>query len=207
MKNILITYFSESGSTQEIAQIIAKSFGSENTNVKPVTEIQKLNCDAVIIGTPNWYGKPAPQVAKFIKKYESELAELPVALFFSCMDCYQSDPEQHPDWQIYCDSHFQTQMVETGKSSSWEKGHAVSTYITNLQKISNKLNIKSIAFFKGRLNFKKISFFNALVMRFICLINKKIKQGDYLQKQDVAKWGNILSELIQPNEKTKTPPK
>ncbi len=91
MTKILITYFSESGSTQEIAETLAKALNYESIEVLKVSDVQNLNYDAVIIGTPNWYGKPTPQVAKFIKKHEAKLAELPVALFFSCMDCYQSE--------------------------------------------------------------------------------------------------------------------
>ncbi len=60
MKKILITYFSESGSTQEIAEILAKSLNYESIEVLKVSDVQNLNYDAVIIGTPNWYGKPTP---------------------------------------------------------------------------------------------------------------------------------------------------
>ncbi len=191
MEKTLITYFSESGSTEEIAKIIGQSLEGENVEILPVSEVKDLAYKAVIIGTPNWYGKPTPQVGKFIKKYENQLAELPVAFFFSCMDCYQTKA-QPENVQIFCDRHFAEQMITTPKVSSWEKSHATTTYLTNLKEFSNKLNLKSIAFFKGRLEFKKISFGNALVMRFICLINKKIKQGDYLQKQDVTEWAKML---------------
>ncbi len=190
MKKILITYYSESGSTKEMAEIIARNIDVDTIDVLQVEKVQHLNYDAVIIGTPNWYGKPTPEVINFIKKHEKELAKRPIAFFFSCMDCYQTGKINQTE--IYCDSHFKHQVIKDKKLSSWEKSHAVSTYLDNLQKTSKMLNIGSIAFFKGRLDFKKLSFFNALVMRFICLINKKIKPGDYYKKQDITEWSREL---------------
>ncbi len=199
MGKILITYFSESGSTKEMAEIIARNIASATIDVLQVQEVRHLNYDAVIIGTPNWYGKPAPTVIKFIKKYENDLAKHSIAFFFSCMDCYQTKHSKQADTLVYCDSHFKHQVIKDKKLSSWEKSHAVGTYLSNLQKVSDKLNIQSIAFFKGRLDFKRISFFNALVMRFICLINKKIKPGNYYKKQDIIKWCSELENIFFEN--------
>ncbi len=196
MKKILITYYSGSGSTQEMAKIIAQNLQCDTVDVLSVSEVQHLNYDMVILGSPNWYGKPTPKVIKFIKKHEKELAKRPIAFFFSCMDCYQTKHSKQTDILVYCDSYFKYQVIKDKKLSSWEKSHAVSTYFDNLQKISNKLNISSIAFFKGRLDFKKLSFFNALVMRFICLINKKIKPGDYYKQQDVMEWSKTLEKVF-----------
>ncbi len=196
MKKLLITYFTESGSTQEIAKIIAKNSPYDSTDILPVSEVQYLNYDAIVIGTPNWYGNPTPKVVNFIKKHEKELSTLPIAFFFSCMDCYQTGKIEQ--LEVYCDSYFKDQIIEAQNLSSWKKNHAVDIYLRNLQKISNQLNIQSIAFFKGRLDFKKISFFNALVMRFICLINKKIKPGNYYQQQDVIDWSKKLTTSLTP---------
>ncbi len=196
MKKLLIAYYSESGSTKEMAETMAQNINGKNIDVLPVSEVKHLNYDAVILGTPNWYGKPTPKVVRFIKKYENELAQLPLAFFFSCMDCYKTEQAENLNIQIYCDSHFKNQVKPSNQLTSWEKSHAVNTYFNNLNKISNRLNIQSVAFFKGRLNFKKLSFFNALVMRFICLINKKIKQGDYFKRQDLIEWSNELKEHL-----------
>ncbi len=196
MKKLLIAYYSESGSTKEMAETMAQNINGKNIDILSVSEVKHLNYDAVILGTPNWYGKPTPKVAQFIKKHENELAQLPLAFFFSCMDCYKTEQTEDLNIQIYCDSHFKNQFKPSNQLTSWERSHAVNTYINNLNKISNRLNIQSLAFFKGRLNFKKLSFFNALVMRFICLINKKIKQGDYFKQQDLIEWSNELKEHL-----------
>lgn len=193
MNSILITYFSESGSTAEIAQTIADTSNFEKVDVCHISEVKHLNYDAIIIGSPNWYGNLSPAVVQFIKEHEDKIAKMPLAIFFSCMDCYPNSAPSEIPLQIFCDSHFKHQTIKgKASSSSWEKSHAVSTYLNNLNKVSNKLNLKSIAFFKGRLNFKKISFTNAMVMRFICLINKKVKPGNYINPQDVAEWSKSL---------------
>ncbi len=199
MKKILVAYHSESGSTKEMAEIIAAKIAGNNIDILPAAEVTHLNYNAVILGSPNWYGKPAPEIVQFVKKYENELAELPLAFFFSCMDCYKTEQCGNLGVQIYCDSNFREQNKHSGKLTAWEKSHTVSSYFSNLSKLNNRLNIQFLAFFKGRLNFNKISFFHALLMRFICVVNKKMKQGDYFKEQDLAEWSMELGKAFAIN--------
>lgn len=188
MKRVLVTYYSDSGSTEEIAQIISQTITNIQIDVKPIAQVVDLKYDAIIIGSPNKYGKPAHDIIRFIKDNEAELSKIPITFFFSCMDCYMQEESPKGGIGIYCDSHFGKLSDTTQKLSSWEKSHAVSTYLDNLKKISSNLKIQSLAFFKGRLDFSRLKFFDALVMRFICLINKNIRQGDYLIKKDIEEW-------------------
>ncbi len=199
MKKILVAYYSESGSTREMAEIIAANIAGNEIDVLPVAEVAHLNYTAVILGSPNWYGKPVPEVVQFVKKYENELAELPLAFFFSCMDCYKTEQSGNLGVQIYCDSNFREQNTHSGRLSAWEKSHTVSSYFSNLSKLNRRLNVQSLAFFKGRLNFNKISFFHALLMRFICVVNTKIRQGDYFKEQDLAEWSMELGKVLSIN--------
>lgn len=192
MKKILVAYYSESGSTKEIAVEIGKQFTSALVDVLTVQEVDHLAYDIIVLGSPNRYGKPATELIQFLKKNEAKLTKIPIAFFFSCMDCYRTDQESNLDIDVYCDSNFQDQIRDLNKLSSWEKSHVVSSYLENLTGISKDINIQSIAFFKGRLDFKKLSFFNALVMRLVCLLNKNIKKGDYFKSKDIIDWSYNL---------------
>lgn len=188
MKKILITYYSESGSTKEIAKVIFNTISNYQVDVLEVTKVEHLNYDGIIIGTPNMYGKPAPRIIKFLKQHEDKLQTISIHIFFSCMDCYLDNEMENHQIEIYTDSNLSKEIKEMETMNSWERSHAVTTYLTNLMDIVPTLNISSIAFFKGRLQFKSLSFFNSMVMRAICLMNRNIKQGDYYKRQDVETW-------------------
>ncbi len=69
MAKVLITYFSATGNTEKMARLIAD--GAEKAHgqvtVKPTGEVdagQLLDYDAIIIGSPTYYGAPAAAVRK-----------------------------------------------------------------------------------------------------------------------------------------------
>ena len=196
MIKVLITYYSESGSTKEIAELIASQLTYVKTEVLEITQINNLNYDKIIIGTPNMFGKPAPKIIKFLKLKNKELSNIPVIIYFTCMDFYDIPEKQNIAYKIYKDSHFQDNIKEV-MESSWEKSHSILSYADNLNKIAPELNIISMAFFKGRLILKNLSLIKSLVMRFICLINKNINEGNYFKHQDVKSWINNLEPLIK----------
>jgi NAD(P)H dehydrogenase (quinone) len=75
---ILITYHSESGKTETMAQAIAK--GVEQVNgvayiLKPVQEVleeEVLNASAIILGSPVYNANMAPQMQEFINSWSLE---------------------------------------------------------------------------------------------------------------------------------------
>ena len=202
MHKILITYYSESDSTKQIAKIIFDTIINYDVDLIEVSKVEHLNYDGIIIGTPNMYGKPAPKIIKFLEKNEDKLLTKPIYLFFTCMDCYLDNGIKEDDVEIYTDSNLSENINVLERMNSWEKSHAVSTYIHNLKTILPSLHISSFAFFKGRLRFKSLPFFNSMVMRMICLMNRKIKQGDYYKRQDVETWikqKDFFAELLTSN--------
>ena len=61
MKNLLIVYHSQSGNTEAMAKAIAEGARAAGADValKKAVEANAadiLNCDAVAIGTPNYFG-------------------------------------------------------------------------------------------------------------------------------------------------------
>ncbi|MBL4559793.1 MAG: hypothetical protein JKX79_02295 [Labilibaculum sp.] len=202
MQKILVTYYSESGSTKQIAKIIFDTIINYDVDLMEVSKVEHLNYDGVIIGTPNMYGKPAPKIIKFLEKNEDKLLTKPIHLFFTCMDCYLDNEIKEHNVEIYTDSNLSGKINILERMNSWEKSHAVSTYIRNLKTILPSLTISSLAFFKGRLRFKSLSLFNSMVMRIVCLVNRNIKQGDYYKRQDVEIWikqKDFFAELLTSN--------
>ncbi len=71
MAKVLITYYSQSGNTKAMAKEVeegAKLTGAQVTT-KPVGQVsakELLDYDAIIIGSPTYYGLPAAQIKKLI---------------------------------------------------------------------------------------------------------------------------------------------
>ncbi|MCX7940914.1 MAG: flavodoxin domain-containing protein [Endomicrobia bacterium] len=71
MAKILIVYYSETGNTKKMAEVIAEGVKEEKVDVvvKNVEEIQAkefLEYDGIIIGSPTYYGLPAYQIKKLL---------------------------------------------------------------------------------------------------------------------------------------------
>ncbi len=72
MAKILIIYYSESGNTAEMAQLIAEGVKMKEdveVNVKDVSDArveELLEVEGVIIGSPTYYGSMAAEIKKFI---------------------------------------------------------------------------------------------------------------------------------------------
>jgi Flavodoxin len=191
-KKVLIIYYTETGSTLDVATLLATHLS--NASVKDIKEDPDVSADFIILCTPNKYGKPVPPVIRFIKKYYNQLADIPVSICFTCMDCYDfpENERQYP-CKIYKDSYFSSQEKEMRLMNKWEKDHSVMSYIQSVNNVLPPASLHSIAFFKGNLSFKKLSFFDSLIMRFISFINPKIKPGYYLNKEDVIRRARELS--------------
>lgn len=68
---ILVIYYSRSGNTQQMAELITKGVKSENVEVelKDVAEvkaIELLDYDGIIIGSPTYYGSMAYQIKQLL---------------------------------------------------------------------------------------------------------------------------------------------
>jgi len=71
MSKLLVTYYSRSGNTKAMAEIIANEFtnNGEDVTLLPVTEVvidSLIDYDGIFIGTPVYYGSMAAEVKKLI---------------------------------------------------------------------------------------------------------------------------------------------
>jgi len=81
MAKILISYFSSTGNTKKMAELIASGAekGGGEVAVKSIAETsaaELLDYDAIIIGSPTYYGAPAAEVRKLFDdsvKYHGQL--------------------------------------------------------------------------------------------------------------------------------------
>ena len=92
---ILVAYASKRGSTVGIAQSVGKELQSAGYRVD-VTELKTVSSlagyNAVVIGGPMYMGKIEGDFRKFVRRYQGELAKLPVAAFVVGLAPVSKDP-------------------------------------------------------------------------------------------------------------------
>jgi len=71
MAKAIVIYYSRSGNTQKMAEIIAKAMKEAGLSVdcKPVSDVKAedlLNYDAIVIGSPTYYGHMAGAIKQLI---------------------------------------------------------------------------------------------------------------------------------------------
>lgn len=83
MIQVLIGYYSKSGTTKTMAKEIAEGASEEDSDVevvlKSIEEIdleEVLNYEAIVLGSPTYYGSPAAQIEKFIDESVSHHGDL-----------------------------------------------------------------------------------------------------------------------------------
>ncbi|MBC8526706.1 MAG: flavodoxin domain-containing protein [Candidatus Cloacimonetes bacterium] len=194
-KKILITYDTESGSTREVAEIIGEEMDKlkAESDVRNIVDVDNISeYDTIIIGSPNWYGKPTPKIKKFLKKHNQELMQKPFAFFFTCMCLTKIEGENSPDLSVFQDPQFNIIPKLKNEMNMWEKSHAGSFYIKQLSKIIPDVKPVSVAVFKGGLDFSRLSFFHKIVMKLITLMIKEVQSGEYLNPDAVREWTEKL---------------
>lgn len=79
-KNILIPYFSQSGNTKKLADMIQAATGGVLYDIGAKAAAPALDgVDLILVGTPNWSATLVPPVAEFLKGLD--LAGKTVAVF------------------------------------------------------------------------------------------------------------------------------
>ena len=82
--SILVTYATRFGSTEEVAEAVAKTLRDSGYTVdcRPTVEVQSLDeYDAVVLGSAVNYANWLPPAIDFVREHQDALVEVPVALF------------------------------------------------------------------------------------------------------------------------------
>ena len=194
-KKVLIIYDTESGSTKEVAEIIGEEMNrlKAESDVRNIIDIDDISeYDVIIVGSPNWYGKPTPKIKKFLQRHNKELMQKPFSFFFTCMCLTKIAGENSPESIVYEDPQFNIIPKPENEMNMWQKSHTCSFYRKQLSKIIPNVKPVSVAVFKGRLDFGRLNFFHKVLMKFITWIVKEVEIEEYLNPNAISEWSKIL---------------
>ena len=170
-RNILVTYASKYGATEEIAEKIGEVLRQAGlqADVLPVDGIRDLNpYKAVILGSAVYIGKWHKEAAEFLQTNEKILANRPVWLF-------SSGP--------------------TGEGDPVELLEGVRLPAA-LQPVADRIQPRDIAVFHGYINPDKINFIEKWAIK--SLVKKPV--GDFRDWDSIVTWSTTIADTLKDAE-------
>ncbi|HSW56969.1 MAG TPA: flavodoxin domain-containing protein [Dehalococcoidales bacterium] len=154
---VLVAYASKYGSTREIAekiaQILAQSgFETETLAAERVSGLADYK--AVILGSAAYIGNWRAPAAKFVRKFEQELARVPVWIF-------SSGP------------------LGSGDAMEEMKGWK---YPKSLEPVISRINPRDITVFHGRANFEKMNVLERWMMQRLKQSGSDARRWDLIEE-------------------------
>ena len=193
MNKILVTYATNSGSTAEVAQAIMDEIQKSGAQVDllPIAEVRDLaNYSAVVLGAPMIMGWHRSAV-QFLHKNKSVLANLPLAVFVTCMSLTKSGETEFHGEPISIDEALPKPPKITGHLSLKERYSLVSNYLGPIHQACARKPV-SVGIFGGQLNFSHMQWW---AMIFVVLI-LQAQAGDHRNWPFIRQWAGGLPGLF-----------
>lgn len=194
MKNVLIVYTTNSGSTEEIAGVIAEELGKngDQVSLQRLEQVDSLDAyDAVVIGAPMILGWHR-MARNFVRKHQPALAGKQVAYFFTAMRLTQTPGERIGAIPLFIDPVLARPPEKPGRMSFKERYATPVNYLTPVLKSAPKIRPVSAAFFGGKLELFRLHW---LQMLFVMLVIRA-QPGDFRNWPAIREWaGGLRSRL------------
>jgi|WetSurMetagenome_2_1015567.scaffolds.fasta_scaffold72882_2 menaquinone-dependent protoporphyrinogen IX oxidase len=197
-KRILLAYTTHMGSTVHVANAIAEELEKEGSpvDIKRVEEVNTLDgYSAAIIGGPvimGWHR----QAIKFIKKYNKQLAAIPVAYFFTAKSLTKLGTQRIESVSIQVDPLLAKPPKNSGRLSFRENYATVQNYLWPALKAAPLVRPFAAGFFGGILNMGNMKWYEILFV----LLFVQAKPGGEHNFPFIRKWTEELREEISKRE-------
>lgn len=190
----LVTYATNSGSTQEVAEAVAEEVRKSGVAVdlRPLEEADDLSAyTAVVIGAPMILGWHRGAV-RFIKKHQQTLSQRQVAYFMTAMSLTKTGESRFDGIPLLIDPNLPKEPGDPVRMSLSEKYATVQRYLGSVLKSVPKVRPTSVAFFGGKLEYFRLKL---IQMLFVMLIIRA-QPGDRRNWPAIREWaGNLPRNL------------
>jgi menaquinone-dependent protoporphyrinogen oxidase len=193
MKKILVAYATNSGSTAEVAHMIAEELqeSGDKVGVRQVGEAGGLEVyDALVLGAPMILGWHR-QALRFLRRNKAALRRIPVAVFVTCMSLTETGETIVQGVPVTVDEKLPKLPRNSSRSSFKERYSQVSNY---LRPILRACPVKpvSVGVFGGRLDYAHMQWW---AMIFVVLI-LQAQAGDKRNWDTIRAWAKSLPALF-----------
>jgi menaquinone-dependent protoporphyrinogen IX oxidase len=185
-KPVLVAYTTNSGSTESVAQAVAKELGKTGASVevRRLEEVPNLELyRAVVVGAPmilGWHRS----ARRFVEENQQALSALPVAYFFTAMSLTQTGETSVEGIPVSVDARLATAPKKAGHLSFRERYATVSHYLGPVLKEAPLVKPVSVAFFGGKLELFRLKL---LQMLFVMLVIRA-EPGDLRNWAAIREW-------------------
>jgi menaquinone-dependent protoporphyrinogen IX oxidase len=196
MKNILITYTTNAGSTADVAETIAKAIQNKSfqVEIKPLSEVKDLaTYDAIIIGAPMIVGWHR-DAKKFLQAHRDELSHKPFACFLTAMSLTKTRETEIDSIPIQVDPGLAQEPHNSKRFSIKELYALPRNYVRPILKSASPAKPVGVGLFGGSLNLFTLSW----PARIFVLLAIRAKPGDLRDEDFINNWAvNLRSQLIK----------
>ena len=190
MSEILIAYSTNTGSTLDVAQVIADELVQKgnNVSVKNISDIDDVKAyDSVLIGAPmilGWHKK----AKQFLHKHRRVLSKKKCAYFCTAVSITKYGAEQGSGIPVFIDPFTAKAPLDVQKMTFREKYALPENYILPILKQAPDVKPISIALFGGNLDMSKLNFFEMIFVMAVI----RAQPGDYRNWDAIRQWANNL---------------
>jgi menaquinone-dependent protoporphyrinogen IX oxidase len=192
MNKILVTYATNAGSTAKIAQAVADELAKRaEVEVLPLEKVATLEAySAVVLGAPMILGWHRGALA-FLKRHQTALSRVPVALFITCMNLTQTGEASINGIPVFVDEKLPHPPQNPGRLSLKERYSDPKNYLAPIFKAAPAVKPISIAFFGGSLQYFNLQWWAAIFALLIILATP----GDKRNWNAIETWaGGLFSQ-------------
>lgn len=194
MSRILIAYSTNSGSTAEVAEAIAKELETDghSAEVRKTADVNDLSgYDAVVVGAPMIFGWHIT-ARKFLKRYQDQLKEKKTAYFACAARLTQVEKAQLPQIPIVIDPNLVSGPEKTGRLSLKERFTTLKYYLDPMLGAAPHTKPVSTAFFKGSIQMYRLKWWQAAFVMIIV----QAPPGDGRDWDFIKVWAKSLANML-----------
>ena len=190
MKNVLVAYTTNAGSTAEVAQAVGQEIRNKGHQVD-VFRLEEVGSvkpyEVVIVGAPMILGWRRSAL-QFVKVHQHDLAQKRVAYFCTLMSLTEVGQDLIAETPLYIDPWLPKPPRNQGRLSLKERYATLSNYLRPLLKAAPSVHPLSIAFFGGKLELFRLKWWQML---FVMLVIQA-RPGDLRNWDFIQEWADAI---------------
>jgi menaquinone-dependent protoporphyrinogen IX oxidase len=194
MDKILVAYTTNSGSTEDVARLIAEELGKDGAAIdllrlEDVSDLKPYS--AAVIGAPMIMGWHKAAL-KFVKAHRDALSRIPVAYFIMAISLTQTGDTQVDGVPLFIDPALPVAPKHPGHLSFRENYATPVKYVRPLLKAAPQAKPLSVAIFGGSLALYRLKL---LQMLFVMLVIRA-QAGEKRNYSVIREWASGLRSQL-----------
>ncbi|MBN1668714.1 MAG: hypothetical protein JW862_16590 [Anaerolineales bacterium] len=198
MTKILVAYTTMTGSTAEVAQVVAEEIAKSGAQVDvlPLSQVQDLApYTGVVLGAPMIMGWHRAALA-FLRRYRRAWQRIPLAVFLTAMSLTRTGETSVDGVPVFLDENLPKPPVRAG-SLSWRERYAtLSNYLAPILRATRPVKPVSIAVFGGRLEYGRLKWWAVL----FAMVIIRAPAGEKRDWPAIRAWASTLAPTFQIGE-------